>query len=80
MIILENQRLGEVVSNLERWYNVSINFENDTLANKQISGTIEKNKPIDQILTVFEKLYDLKYDMKVYANKRSEITIRKPAK
>ena len=37
VILLENQRLGEVVSKLERWYNVSINFENEELADKLIS-------------------------------------------
>lgn len=55
-IVFEQEKLSEISKKLERWYNVDIQFEDDSITALDFSGTILKNKPFDQIIKAFEIL------------------------
>lgn len=63
-IFLKNQTIEELAKILQRWYNVRIVFDNESIKNERLTGTILKDKPIDQILTVLVKssLIDFSYE------------------
>ena len=75
MIIMNNEKLSEMIKKLERWYNVDIHLASPEAADIVITGTILKNKPLDQMLKVLEKLYGFKYTFTVNSDKKSEVTI-----
>ena len=55
-IVIDDEQLSEIAARLERWYNVEIQFEDDSSGEFHFSGTILKHKPINQIVTAFELL------------------------
>ncbi|WP_346860746.1 FecR domain-containing protein [uncultured Draconibacterium sp.] len=59
-IVFEQEKLSEISKKLERWYNVDIQFEDDSITALDFSGTILKNKPFDQIIKAFEILLPIK--------------------
>ena len=62
-IIFRNEKLEDVATKLERWYNVEIVIRNPELADEVYFGTVMKNKPIDQILKVLQITSSLKYQI-----------------
>lgn len=59
--------LGEVKTQLERWYNIKINFEetnNMDLGKLKITGVVKKDKPISFVLDLIGKLIDIEYKIK----------------
>lgn len=68
-----NTELNEVKAQLERWYNIKINFEetnNLDLGKLKITGVVKKDKPISFVLDLVAKLIDIEYKIK-----GNEITI-----
>lgn len=47
-IKFDGKCLAEVARRMERWYNVEIRFTSDEAKNIRFTGTVLKNKPIDQ--------------------------------
>lgn len=76
-VVFEAERLEEIAKKLERWYNVTINFENEKLKDYEFSGTILRNKPIDQVIMAFEMLAPLKFKYTIMASEKNQITIQK---
>ncbi|MHA7109899.1 FecR family protein [Sunxiuqinia elliptica] len=72
---MDKASLSEVVKKLERWYNVDIRFATPEVGEIKLTGTILRDRPLDQILKVFERLYGYSYDFTVNADKKSEITL-----
>ena len=54
-IFMKNQTIEEMAKILERWYDVKIVFDNESIRKVRLTGTILKNKPIEQILNVLVK-------------------------
>lgn len=52
VLYFENVPFAEVLSNIERWYNVEIILEDPDIAKELFSGAVMKNKPLFQILDV----------------------------
>lgn len=69
-LILRNVTLQDLALNLERWYNVDIQFNNIKTKNITVSGTVLKNKPIDQMLEVIKLMSDINY--KVISNQNEK--------
>jgi len=59
-IVFEEEKLSDISKKLERWYNVDIQFNNESIKELKFSGTILKNKPFDQIMSAFELLLPVK--------------------
>ncbi|MEG1119856.1 MAG: FecR domain-containing protein [Bacteroidales bacterium] len=73
MFVFKNQKLHDVMKDLSRWYNIKYEFKDNMAADTRISGNIERNKGMDEIITMVTKL------KKVDINKTGEkyiITIK----
>jgi ferric-dicitrate binding protein FerR (iron transport regulator) len=74
-ITFSSEKLGEIAKKMERWYNVEIRFDQETLKDFNFSGTILRNKPIDQTIMAMELLAPIRFIYKVRPNEKNLITI-----
>lgn len=74
-VIFSAESLGEIAKKMERWYNVEIRFEKESLKNFKFTGTILRNKPIDQTIMAMEMLAPIGFNYQVRTNEKSIITI-----
>jgi hypothetical protein len=70
--VFKNKRLEDIMNNLERWYNVNVNYKDTSLKNLIFSGNLKRYESINKLLRVFEATRDVKFKIK-----ENEITIRK---
>jgi ferric-dicitrate binding protein FerR (iron transport regulator) len=77
MIVFDSEQLGEIAGKLERWYNIEINFETEELKQYRISGTMLRNKPVDQAIMAISLLAPIEYEHIPQANKKDIINIKK---
>ncbi len=76
-IVFDDEKLSEIALKLERWYNVDIQFTDETINNLRFSGTILKHKPFNQILKAFELLLPVSIQYTTIPNKKDLIIISK---
>lgn len=60
-LTFEEEPLGKVVLCLERWFNVEINIEDDTLSELKVNGTIEYES-ISEVLNLLEITSPIRYN------------------
>ncbi len=60
-LYMKNKPIAEIAQTLERWYDVKIDFADESIKDICITGTLLKNKPIEQILEVLKISEPLKY-------------------
>ena len=72
---MDKVRLADVIKKLERWYNVDICFATPEIAENKITGTILRDRPLEQILKVFEKLYGYSYEFAGNTDEKREIIL-----
>ena len=56
-----NMRLEEIFAKLGRWYNCSVIYDDATIKNLRCSGAAEKDKAIDYVLKMIEKVTNVKF-------------------
>ncbi len=61
-LIIENERLGEVVGRIERWYNIKIVIEDKELNDFRIRATF-KDEPIEEVLKLLAITIPMKYNI-----------------
>lgn len=61
MFSFESERLEDIAKKLERWYNVTIVFEDEDLKNFKFSGNLSRYDTIDKILFPFEEVFHAKF-------------------
>jgi transmembrane sensor len=76
-ISFDDERLDQIAAKLERWFNVEISFDSEQLKSYRFTGTILKNKPVDQIMQAFELLSPIRFKHQVITNGKDKITIYK---
>ena len=76
-IKFDDECLADVARRMERWYNVEIRFTSDEVRNIRFTGTILKNKPIDQSMKAMSTLLDIKIKFENNLNTKDVITISK---
>jgi ferric-dicitrate binding protein FerR (iron transport regulator) len=76
-IFFDDERLDQIALKLERWFNVEISFADPQLKSKRFTGTILKNKPVDQIMQALELLAPIKSHHQINANGKDKIIIYK---
>ena len=76
-IYFDDQPLNQIAVKLERWFNVDIEIANDRLKSYKFTGTILKNKPLDQIMQALELLAPIRFIHQVNATGKDKITIYK---
>lgn len=74
-VVFEGERLGDIAKKLERWYNVEIRFEKEKLKDYMFTGTILRNKPIDQSILALELLAPIRFRYEVKAAEKNVIVI-----
>lgn len=77
IVVFNDEKLGEIAKKLERWYNVEFRFEEDNLKNFKFTGTILRNKPIDQTIAAMEMLAPIRFKYLVKTDEKNVITIVK---
>lgn len=74
-VVFNGEMLGDIAKKMERWYNVEVTFEKENLKDHKLSGTILRNKPIDQTIMAMELLAPIKFKYEVKAGEKNRITI-----
>lgn len=74
-IIFNAEKLSEIAEKMERWYNVEIRFSKESLKDYELTGTILRNKPIDQTIMALEQSAEIRFQYEVRANEKNLITI-----
>ena len=76
-IFFDDERLDQIALKLERWFNVEISFDDPNLKSRRFTGTILKNKPVDQIMQALELLAPIQFHHQINTNGKDKITIYK---
>jgi ferric-dicitrate binding protein FerR (iron transport regulator) len=76
-IFFDDERLDHIAYKLKRWFNVEIAFDDPQLKSKRFTGTILKNKPVDQIMQALELLSPIHFKHQVNSIGKDKITIYK---
>lgn len=74
-VIFNGEKLGDIAKKMERWYNVEIRFEMENLKDFKFTGTILRNKPIDQTIMAMELLAPIRFIYVVKTEEKSVITV-----
>jgi transmembrane sensor len=77
LIKFDEERLADIARRMERWYNVEINFTSEEVAKLRFTGTILKNKPIDQSIKAMSLLLPIETEYKNNLEYKDVITISK---
>jgi len=77
IIYFKNESLGTIARQLEQWYNLEIVFEEPSLKEQKYTGTILKNKPVDQILDILKFTIDVTYEMEIRNLKPNVVYVKK---
>jgi len=72
-----NEPLGEVAQKLERWYNVKIVIQDPSLVEYKITGTVLRNKPVQQSIQAFEFLAPIRTEYLSKPNQKDITNIYK---
>lgn len=76
-IYFDDEPLDQIAVKLERWFNVEITFADEKLKSHKFTGTILKNKPVDQIMQALQLLSPIRFRHQINANGKDKITIYK---
>lgn len=60
-LVFHNQSLKEITTELERWYNVEINFEHKGKAKEKISVVLQADVPLNKIMKILAATGHFKY-------------------
>lgn len=53
----------EIVKKLERWYDFTMTYEDEEIRQMHFSGTINKHRPLNEVLRFLEKTTDIHFDI-----------------
>ena len=76
-IKFDDEKLADVARRMERWYNVEIRITSEEARNVRFTGTVLKNKPIDQSMKAICVLLRLEAEFKSNLDTKDVITISK---
>jgi transmembrane sensor len=76
-IFFDDEPMDKIAAKLERWFNVEIIFADEHLKSRRFTGTILKNKPVDQIMQALELLSPIRFKHQINVTGKDKITIFK---
>jgi len=76
-IVLDETKLTDLVTILERWYNIDIKLVGENIGDLKVTGTIIRGEPIDFFLRIIERMYNIRCEIKTNSDKKCEIIIHK---
>ncbi len=53
----------EIVKKLERWYDFTMTYEDEEIKGMHFSGTIDKHRPLNDVLSFLEKTADIHFEI-----------------
>jgi ferric-dicitrate binding protein FerR (iron transport regulator) len=59
--VFRNQALADIFSQLERWYDFTILYENPAIQSIRFTGSAEKARPLDYLLNQIQSVTDIRY-------------------
>lgn len=62
VLILDNERFSDIIKKLERWYNVEISVESESLNKNRFSGKFDRES-VQQVLDVLKLIQPFRYTM-----------------
>jgi len=74
-MIFKDQSLLYIAERLERWYNVKIEFDDETISKLKFTGTILKNKPLSQVLEAITLTAPVRFEIKVNADEKNQVVL-----
>jgi transmembrane sensor len=75
-LVFRQESLGDIAKKLEKWYSVKIVFDHEDIKDIAFSGSILKNKPIDQILEILTYISRIGYQMQTRSNQPNIIHLK----
>lgn len=64
-ILFRDEKLSDIAQKIERWYNVEIVFDDEPVRDLRFTGSILKNKPVDQIMQILKYTSGVDYTIDV---------------
>ena len=62
--VFEHQKLGDIMKKVERWYDVSITYQNSTLKNQTYTGEISRYDHVSELLKILERTGKVSFEIK----------------
>ncbi len=53
----------DIVKKLERWYDFTMNYQDEEIKRMHFSGTINKHRPLNEVLQFLEKTTDIHFEI-----------------
>ncbi len=75
-LIIDNEPLGEVVNRLERWYNVGIKIQDETLKRYRFKATF-RDEPLEEVLKLIAKTTPIIYNIDERSTDNNGVLIQK---
>ena len=63
-VVFVNERLESIMEKIERWYDVSVFFQNDSLKDVRFYGNVQRYADIQELLFFLEKTSDVRFSVK----------------
>ncbi len=76
-ILFRNERLADIARKIERWYHVEIVFDDEPVRDLRFTGSILKNKPVDQIMQILKYTSGVDYTIDVRQRQPNVIHLKK---
>ena len=74
-MIFKDRSLEYISERLERWYNVEIDFKEETISQLKFTGTILKNKPLGQVLEVITLSAPIRFEIQVNPDQKNKVML-----
>ncbi|MEL7588593.1 MAG: FecR domain-containing protein [Prolixibacteraceae bacterium] len=65
IIFFKDEKLGDIAKKIERWYSVKIVFDDIQVRDLKFTGSILKNKPVDQIMEILKYTSGVDYSIDI---------------
>lgn len=59
-----NERLDTIMYTLQRWYNIDVHFQNETIKKYRFTGNVKRYDNFEQILKLIQKTNEIDYEIK----------------
>lgn len=76
-ISFKNEKLTDIAQKLERWYNVEIVFDHESVKDMKFTGSILRNKPVDQIMEILKYTSGVDYSIDIRNQKPNIIHLKR---
>lgn len=60
----DSTSLGEISRQMERWYNITFVFIDDSLKEERFTGVIERKSSANEVMETLRKIIEIQYDIK----------------